>query len=92
VDTVLDRFGRTGPAGGVSGSSYLFHEPIISVSGGAADMNGMGVGSLVAGKRKLPSLPSIGRSNSLGRNLPNLPTIPSKPPSLVREGMRQFMA
>ena len=34
-----------------------------------------------AGKRKLPSLPQIGRSYSLGRNLP---PIPSKPPTLVR--------
>ena len=32
-------------------------------------------------KRKLPSLPQIGRSYSLGRNLP---PIPSKPPTLVR--------
>ena len=35
----------------------------------------------VAGKRKLPSLPHLGRSYSLGRNLP---PIPSKPPTLVR--------
>ncbi|XP_059097525.1 voltage-dependent calcium channel type A subunit alpha-1-like [Tigriopus californicus] len=56
MDTVLDRFGRTGPA--------ALHPP-----------------SSFPGQRKLPSLAHFGRSNSLGRNLP---PIPSKPPTLVR--------
>ena len=56
VDTVLDRFGRTGP---------MLAPPQMQPHG----------------QRKLPSLASFGRSNSLGRNLP---PIPSKPPTLVR--------
>lgn len=69
VDTVLDRFGRTGPAANApSSSSQLQHQQQQPPGGGG-------------GQRKLPSLASFGRSNSLGRNLP---PIPSKPPTLVR--------
>ena len=73
VDTVLDRFGRTGPAAAAAAAAANDHHhhhqppPPPAPSGG--------------GQRKLPSLANFGRSNSLGRNLP---PIPSKPPTLVR--------
>ena len=47
----------------------------------AAGLAATNSAAAAAGKRKLPSLPQIGRSYSLGRNLP---PIPSKPPTLVR--------
>ena len=62
MDTVLDRFGRTGPAVTMAPNTMM-----------GPPSHG--------GQRKLPSLAAFGRSNSLGRNLP---PIPSKPPTLVR--------
>ncbi len=89
MDTVLDRFGRTGPASG--NSSFMFDTAAaISISGGGGLAGGIPAGAsastaaevaAAARKRKLPSLPQIGRSHSLGRHLP---PIPSKPPTLVR--------
>ena len=75
VDTVLDRFGRTGPAAAAGQQPPPNQPPPPPAPSGGMGSAGGG------GQRKLPSLANFGRSNSLGRNLP---PIPSKPPTLVR--------
>ena len=93
IDTVLDRFGRTGTIfpsvsnyGNGTGPPYgMMHNGPVNLHNGHGPPPGVGnsvgpPGPAPAGPhRTLP--PMVNRSNSLGRSLP---PIPSKPPPLVR--------
>jgi hypothetical protein len=79
IDTVLDRFGRTGtifPSVNQHGNGMGVMQNNYGPPNGPAHLPGQPVSTA---HRVLPSM--VSRSNSLGRTLPPLP---NKPPPLVR--------
>ena len=82
IDTVLDRFGRTGTIF-PSVNSHAHHmngmPPANNHYGPAPMTNPVNPSNSSTAHRTLP--PMVNRSNSLGRSLP---PIPSKPPPLAR--------